>query len=407
MATGPISFVGGVGGIGPQRIGSGKSIPFDTLLLSKPQIKITAFGDSITANGGSPSASGWIINPKAWWDGALRYKNNLFDLAASKGVSGDQTIDLLARMSDVIGNDSDVIMIMIGTNDINQGRTVADIKGSMADIADQIIADGKIVFIVPVLYRDPSQNFNSDIDLINEAYRELAVDRVSMHVCADVSEFNQYIIDGSFATVATDGLHPNYFGSSLIADHAAIELKKVFDVEVGVRLNEESLGFSGSGGLLLNGATGSCPDDWQAHYADPSEGGTYPDRGVGYSILDGALNFKGGTTAATNRALMKKSNFPLVAGNDYCAEIKLSITTGFYSLVKLRVFLQVDGKAGNYQYTVNDITTNLSGQVVIRTPWVTNSSATTAILSIDIAGGLDVISGGVSDPVLLVRDTVV
>ena len=27
MATGPISFVGGVGGIGPQRIGSGKSIP--------------------------------------------------------------------------------------------------------------------------------------------------------------------------------------------------------------------------------------------------------------------------------------------------------------------------------------------------------------------------------------------
>ena len=37
MATGPISFVGGVGGIGPQRIGSGKSIPFLSKLVSASQ----------------------------------------------------------------------------------------------------------------------------------------------------------------------------------------------------------------------------------------------------------------------------------------------------------------------------------------------------------------------------------
>ena len=54
MATGPISFVGGVGGVGPQRIGSGKSIPFEVTRYFRHNlgtIDYAQFSSSITLSG--------------------------------------------------------------------------------------------------------------------------------------------------------------------------------------------------------------------------------------------------------------------------------------------------------------------------------------------------------------------
>ncbi|MBF4377378.1 SGNH/GDSL hydrolase family protein, partial [Vibrio anguillarum] len=113
----------------------------------KQNIKLIAFGDSITAAGASPrTANGnYIYLTGGYWVDAWVQSSQQFEMLDGVGVSGNTTLDLLNRMDDVLLSAADVVMILIGTNDLAQARTPEQTRDSMAQILDQIISAGKKV----------------------------------------------------------------------------------------------------------------------------------------------------------------------------------------------------------------------------------------------------------------------
>ncbi|AOW81463.1 SGNH/GDSL hydrolase family protein [Vibrio mimicus] len=134
-----------------------------------------------------------------------------FYLLDGAGVSGNTTIDLLNRMSDVTSTDADVVLLLIGTNDLNQARTPEQTRDSMEQVLDQIIASGKKVLITKVPLRKISDNLNQK-EQLNAYYEQLALERAGdVAITDNLTAFNQYVQAGEDLVVTTDGLHPNSF----------------------------------------------------------------------------------------------------------------------------------------------------------------------------------------------------
>lgn len=319
------------------------------IMISGNYLKVQAFGDSITAGGGGRAADGgWIVNTRAWWADALTKSTQSFYLSDSRGVSGDETLDLLARISDVLNDDADIIILMIGTNDLRQGRSIPDIKANMVDIVDQIIAAGKFVFVVPVLQRQGTTELQDNITALNLEYRDIASTRDKMVVCSDVSDFNTIMLSPNYADIAPDGLHPANHGAELIADHVALELDKYV-----ISTNQNDVDYmtvdftSGTDGDISDGATGTLPTGWRGFFADPSEAGTFTDRGVGYTAdpANNAITFKGGTTTETNRILIRTTTPTETLNGLYRVECDIEITSDLVDLSYFRVYT-AGGDAG-------------------------------------------------------------
>ena len=322
-------------------IEAGEEPPTD-ILISGNYLKAQAFGDSITANGGGRGIDGgWTLNTRAWWADALTKSTQSFYLSDSKGVTGNTTLDLLARISDVLNDDADIIILMIGINDLGQGRTISDIKASMIDIVDQIITAGKFVFVVPVLQTQGTTELQDNITALNLEYRDIASTRDKMVVCSDVSDFNTIMLTPSYTDIAPDGLHPANRGAELISDHVALELDKYV-----ISTNQNDVDYmavdftGGSDGSILNGATGTIPTGWRGYYADPSEAGTFTDRGVGYTAdpANNAITFKGGTTTETNRIFIRTITPTETLNGLYRVECDIEITSDLVDLSYFRVY---------------------------------------------------------------------
>ena len=150
--------------------------------------------------------------------------------AVNLGVSGDTTADVLARMPrEILALRPAKAVVMIGTNDLGQGRTAAEVLEGVARILDRIRSGSPATEIVleslyPVHERPneafdtfaPGRRTNARITRVNDGLAALAAARqltfvdVYAHLIDD---------DGQLAVAFTyDGLHLTPEGYAAVAE---------------------------------------------------------------------------------------------------------------------------------------------------------------------------------------------
>lgn len=299
--------------------------PVDYLIQGE-RLQVVAFGDSITEAGDNKRQGGsgnYSKTTLAWWGNALSISNQDFYVLDGRGVASDNTIKLLARMDDVLLTDADIVMIMIGTNDLIEDRTIEAITADMENILDQIINAGKKVIIQPTLHRRPDTSFeiayNEKVDLLNASYRTIAAARSeNVVVAADPTAYNQALVDNP-ALVTTDGIHPLAYGAFLIGTTCApIITEKVLSTTPVNDINYIPE-FIGNGGEVRNGATGEAPNLWKLDFANPADG-------VGGTVNpDGSLTVRTGTSTGGTENDSKVVIGTDVPAGDYIFSINLTI----------------------------------------------------------------------------------
>jgi acyl-CoA thioesterase-1 len=156
---------------------------------------VVAFGDSITFGVGTTGSNDYVSR-----------------LAARTGVPvenagrpGDTTADALGRLEgSVLARDPDIVIVLLGGNDILQGMPVGQRIGNITTIVERIRADGAAVILVGL--------GSGPLDPFNGALPDLASRTSSMLV--------PNVLEGIFGDTAlmADLIHPNDAGHAIIAD---------------------------------------------------------------------------------------------------------------------------------------------------------------------------------------------
>ncbi len=185
-------------------------------------------GDSITAAALYSTASA-VANhpygPSSWLMPMLgqRARN---EHSLNFGVSGNTAAQLLARIDAIAASAADIVVVLIGTNDVNggvTGVTLANYKAAVSAIWDRLANAGKVVVAVPPLPRNLSAG-NVNNRRVLQAMRSWTLQQ------AWSGRRNFYVADAAIeygdplsATYAPrsgydyDGLHPQSRGGYEIA----------------------------------------------------------------------------------------------------------------------------------------------------------------------------------------------
>lgn len=334
------------------------------------RLKIIAFGDSITRAGTrlNRAANGsYDENLGGYWVMAKTLSKNNFYFLDGKGVSGDNTINLLARMDDVLLSGADICILLIGTNDIGQGRTPEDTAVSFSNIVSQITSAGIKLIVVPVAHRDSAGALiNTRIDTLNVLYKDIVKTNTNAYFVESANKiFDNYVDSGSALSVTTDNLHPNGFGSWLIGREVANALDLLFDSYYLSSYINSNPYLNGITGTKNNGATGEVPDGYTGYYCNYKK------------ILnkDGSNSVRVTTGLDTDKnSIFALLGTPIMTGNTYYAQCEITIPN-FKGINTLGVFLNILTQGGGTtnlyidrkNLTLDGISVSLKN-VKIRTP---------------------------------------
>ena len=134
---------------------------FSTSPVMAQQIKIVAFGDSLTAGYGLPVEQSYPVKLQA----ALKAKG--FDAEISNaGVSGDTSSAGLARLDWSVGDDVDLVIVELGANDALRGIDPAVTRKALTAIVTKLRVGKKKVLLAgmlapPNLGNDYGQRFKA------------------------------------------------------------------------------------------------------------------------------------------------------------------------------------------------------------------------------------------------------
>ncbi|MER2510565.1 MAG: arylesterase [Amaricoccus sp.] len=106
-------------------------------LLATPalaEVKILAFGDSLTAGYGLPAEQGFVPRLQAW----LAAHGAPDVTVINAGVSGDTTAGGLARIDWALGDDPDAVILELGANDLLRGLDPAAARTNLDGILNAI-----------------------------------------------------------------------------------------------------------------------------------------------------------------------------------------------------------------------------------------------------------------------------
>ncbi len=199
-------------------------------------MKIVFFGDSITdcdrdRNDEKSLGNGYV---KILADKLRPIYPDMDIELINKGISGNEVCDLLARAkSDVIDLHPDVVVIMIGINNvIHQFKVgkILDFDQFEKDFTALLktFKDAKIplIFLEPFLLPAPDkkrmrQLFNRELEIINRIGLEYADEFVAYD-----EMFNGLALTIPYKQYSEDGVHPTYDGSHIIADQAIKAIRK-------------------------------------------------------------------------------------------------------------------------------------------------------------------------------------
>lgn len=203
------------------------------LLLSNSHaetLNIAAFGDSITRGwpyhqddaNGIANNGGYVPSLQSQLNSAWTQVPGV--TVYNWGYPGE-TVFLYpsgrARISEVLNDNPDYVLVMEGTNDLPYGIGTGAISDKLSAIISDVSASGAIPVIGTLLPRfDKNSNQNGNIQQINNNLRNLAAQ--NGHGLADL-----YIASSNWNANMTDGLHPNTTGYGIMADEWFAALQTV------------------------------------------------------------------------------------------------------------------------------------------------------------------------------------
>lgn len=250
-------------------------------------LKAIGFGDSITFGEGAISWADYL--PKL-----VEGQRGIGKLdIVNRAVSGHRSDQQLALMQAEDLSAYDVVLILVGTNDIQQSVSVATFSGYVQSMIDLAKANGrKVILGIPPMWISQgltgtgfaSANFDNGAQHRAELLKLAAVN--GCLVADTMSEIGRIGADNHLATLR-DNLHPNTFGEILLSRCFARSLVSAFSEDVG----------GGSSASLIDTTTYnlSLQNGWVAFggvYAEPRY---YKDFG-GSVRVEGLI--KSGTTTS-------------------------------------------------------------------------------------------------------------
>lgn len=271
-----------------------------------PPAPLIAFaGDSITA--AAPYVTATSIGnhpyaPSSWLMPMLGQRART-DFSLNFGVAGNTSAQLLARIDAIAACPADIIVILIGTNNVNgsvSAQTLTDYKSDMAAIWDRLAAAGKVVVTMPPLPRNLSagnQNNRRVLHAMREwMLRQAWSGRRNFYIADAAVEYG----DPTSATYAPragydyDGLHPQARGGYEIGAKSLFRvLDRILPPVPQFLASADDVydaTYNPGGNLLTNGLldgtagskntvqgltpTGDIATSWQTSFSAPYSGGT-------------------------------------------------------------------------------------------------------------------------------------
>lgn len=176
---------------------------------------IVAFGDSLTAGYGVSESESY----PAVLDRELRARGYRYTLI-NKGVSGDTTTDALERLDEVISEKPEVVILVLGGNDMLRNVPVGQTEANMRTLIERLQAEKVLV----VLGGMRSIKLGSlDRLAFNELYPRLAEEYKL--------PFIEYFLEGvalNSSLKIADQIHPNAQGyQKIVSDQVLPVMKQV------------------------------------------------------------------------------------------------------------------------------------------------------------------------------------
>jgi len=326
-------------------------------------------------------------------------------------IGGEETKDMLARFTkDVLSLKPNIVSIMAGTNDIKAGVSAESIFSNIKQMAHLSIDSGAYVLIFTILPRNDSDGneFTSGEEVIRLAVNSLLVNLgQSWSECLHVIECDAFMIDGTTGMLdeeyAYDGLHINSKGGWIISEQGIIPWwQNVADTERIPRKTPSDYNvttnpfgniltnsvFSGTGGTLSTGSSGTLPDNWRA---ERSSGSTIT---TTFSIVSqsdwngNTANFISGVYSSPGTGVDPESfrirtsatiTTPLVTNTWYIAEVEVIMSAASGTNPIRSVYLETRDQTGDDSivrcfstaYTngsVKDIFPETEERFILRTP---------------------------------------
>jgi lysophospholipase L1-like esterase len=97
-------------------------------------------------------------------------------------------------------------VVMLGTNDVNGGRSPAEIKADMGKIVDLLIANGTIPILSTI---PPIKGKDAPVKAVNDALLALVKERKIPHIDYYGEILKRRPTDWMGTLISSDGVHPN------------------------------------------------------------------------------------------------------------------------------------------------------------------------------------------------------
>lgn len=178
------------------------------------EVRILAFGDSLTAGYGLPEAEGFVPQLEAW----LHAHGAPDVTVVNAGVSGDTSAGGLARIGWALEGDVDGVIVALGANDMLRGLDTGAMRDNLDAILDAIDARG-----VPALLAGlpAPPNYGPEYrKAFKAAFRDLAAEHDAIYVGSFLGGMSGRSVREVLALMQDDGMHPNARG--VAANVAAI-----------------------------------------------------------------------------------------------------------------------------------------------------------------------------------------
>jgi lysophospholipase L1-like esterase len=270
-----------------------------------------------------------------------------FDDSLNKGISGETSSQILARVGDVIALAPDRCWLTSGGNDVTNGTAANTVIANIAATVSALTDAGIWVDLIPLLPRtylmdSTKRALQADIVAGQVA---LAGGRCIVHRCDLAILDTGSPTNDPIAGALTDGLHPGVYGSDVMADPILAYYSRFggfWERQLQGTLRSVNPTLTGSAGTKGTAATGTVASNWRL---ERSSGTTIS--AVGSKVADDAgqiITFSsagGGATGELVR-LINTANITvadLQAGDLIQSEVDI-VATGLVNVRNVRLQAQ-------------------------------------------------------------------
>lgn len=186
------------------------------------EVRLLAFGDSLTAGSGLAERDGFVPRLQAW----LHAHGAADVTVVNAGVPGETSADGLARIGAALTPDIDGVILELGANDVLRDLDPRVTRRNLDAIVDAIDARGLPVLVTGI----PAPPFRDDATrkAWKAVFRDVAAAHGALYYPSFLAGMGQgRSIPEIMRLMQRDGIHPNRAGVKAIVEHigpAVLEL---------------------------------------------------------------------------------------------------------------------------------------------------------------------------------------